>query len=119
MVTTEQATQRYQIKKGSDRIISVDLSGYLDSGELVASITTVTGSPSGLTIANEAVNDAALTILGATVAIGEACQFTVDTSTVTFASGVTSKEFTIAIWFVTDSTPAQTCYAEVVLTVYE
>jgi len=118
-MSMEQAPQRYEVKKGSIRMVAVDLTGYLDSGELVAGITSVTGSPAGLTIGNKSVNTSALEILGNAVAVGEACQFSVDTSAVTFASGATSKEFLISIWFTTDSDPVQTNYAEVYLKVRE
>lgn len=58
---------------------AVDFSPYLDSGETITGTPTVADNDSTghLTISGVAANASALTILGRTVAIGNAVQFTV------------------------------------------
>jgi len=94
------AKQVYEMGSGETRLVSVDYRGKLDTGELLTGTPTVTISPSGPTISNEAVNTAALTIAGETVAIGQAVQFKI--------TGVTAgTTYTITTKCGTDSTPAQ------------
>ena len=88
---------------GETNLHSVSFDGVLDSGELIASVTSVTEeSTSDLTISNEAVNAAALIVNDVSVAIGKAIQFKV----VGFA--VANSPYTLKMIVVTDSTPAQT-----------
>ena len=79
---------------------AIDCTPYLDSAELVASITSVVAT--GLTIANEAVSTAVLTILGRSVVIGKAIQFKYS------GQLVASTPYTVVVTFVTDSTPKRT-----------
>lgn len=58
------------------RNVSIDASGKLDTGELLTGTPTIQGS-ANLTFSNQQVNSSELTINGATVAIGNAVQFTV------------------------------------------
>lgn len=85
------------------RNVAVSFANVVDSGELLTGTPTITGSPSGLTFANQAVNTAALTINGESVAIGNAVQFKV-------AGGTADTEYTILVQVSTDATPAQTFY---------
>jgi len=75
------APQLPSISSGETRFCAVDFSGKLDTGELLTGTPTVVEldppSPAILTISSKAVNTGALTINGATAAIGEAVQFTV------------------------------------------
>lgn len=77
MVAT--ATQIHTISTDETRNVSVDMTGLLDSGELLTGTPTVEGSAS-LTFTNQQVNVSELTIDGATVAVGKAVQFTVSSS---------------------------------------
>jgi len=89
--------------EGSVELFSESLDGVLDSGELVASITSVTEVTStDLTISNESVSSAALTINGISVAIGKAIQFKV------IGQLTATKNYTLKMIVVTDSSPAQT-----------
>lgn len=60
------------------RIVSVDFSSMLGSGELLAGAPTIQGSDD-LTITDEQVNASAVTINGISVADGKAVQFKVET----------------------------------------
>lgn len=63
---------------GEEEVISIDYQDWLFPGELLTGTPTVTEvTTSDLTIDNEAVNDAATTIDGRAVAIGQAVQFSV------------------------------------------
>lgn len=95
-----EAPQVHTMEAGETRIISVDYRGKLDSGELLTGAPTVSVSPSGPTISNEAVNTSSLTINGETVAAGEAVQFKITGAT----AGTT---YTITTKCGTDATPAQ------------
>ena len=92
------------------RLCSVSFDDVLDVGELLTGSVTTTVSPAGLTIANEAVSTAILTINGCDVAIGRAIQFKA-------SGGTTMTEYTVTITVSTDSTPAQTLQGEVTLEV--
>ena len=72
------APQLPQQSANETRFHAVDFSGKLDTGELLTGTPTVTEIDTAvLTITNKAVNTVALTINGATAAIGEAVQFKV------------------------------------------
>ncbi len=63
---------------GETNNYAVSFAGILDSGELIASVTSVAEQTSSdLTITNETINTAALVLNHLTVAIGMAVQFTV------------------------------------------
>ena len=100
--------QHYTKHVGETRNVAVNCTDELDSGELVASVTSV--SATGLTITNDQVSTAELTILGESVAIGKAIQFTV-------AGGTAGTTYDIVATYVTDSSPAQTLVAHLPLTV--
>ena len=102
------APQEQAMRTTETRIISVSFVGKLDSGELLASVITPTADPATVTISNEAVNTAALTILGKAVAIGQAVQFKVTSATAST---------TITVTATSDSTPAQTLVATLTLNV--
>ena len=88
---------------------SVSFEGKLDSGELLTGTPTVLEvGTSDLTLANKAVSTGSLTINGATVATGQAVQFT--------ATGFTGgRTYTIRLSAGTDATPAQTLVGVVTL----
>lgn len=86
------------------RAVAVSFVNKLDDGELLNPAVTPTVDEIGttdLTIANQAVSTAPLTISGETVAAGGAVQFTVD-------GGVAGKTYLIRVRADTDATPAQT-----------
>lgn len=92
------------------RNCAVSFENVLDSGELLTGTPTVSATPSGLTFASIKVNTVALTINGATVAIGKAVQFKV-------TGGSSDVKYQIEASCGTDATPAQTLYAELPLLV--
>lgn len=96
-----EAPQEYDKAVSEVRNVAYDFTPLLDEGESLTGTPTVTITPSGPTVSNAAVNVAALTILGETVAIGKAVQFRVSGG----SSGVT---YTFTISVATNSTPAQT-----------
>lgn len=99
--------REYDVIAGEVRNVSIDLRGKLDSGELLTGSVTVTevGS-SDLSFANQAVNTEALTINGASVAIGQAVQFKV--------SGVlVGSRYRVKVTVATDATPPQTLIATI------
>ena len=107
-----QALERPTVVVGEVRLFSVSFDNKLDSGESLSGTPTVAEvSTSDLTIANAAVNTAALTVNNKSVAIGKAVQFK--------ASGwtVANSPYTIRITCGTDSTPAQTVKGDVVFDV--
>lgn len=91
------------------RLISIDMSGKLESGELMTGAVTIP-PVSGLTISNEAVNTSTLTINGLSVIAGKAIQFLV-------AGGTAGTGYTITGTVATDSSPAQTLEFEIILEV--
>lgn len=92
------------------RIASVDFQGKLDDGELLTGTVTVTDDTSDLTIANRAVNSAALVINGKTSAIGKAVAFKI-------TGGSAGTTYYLHISVATDATFAQTLNARVKLKV--
>lgn len=103
------APQEQAMRTTETRIISVSFVGKLDSGELLAGVSTPTASPAEATISDEAVNTSALTILGKPVAIGQAVQFKV--------TGAAANTYTITVTATSDSSPAQTLVATLTLVV--
>lgn len=88
---------------GETNLHSVSFDGVLDSGELIASVTSVEEeTTSDLTITDKVVSTAALTINNVSVITGRAIQFKVVGQTV--ATG----RYTLEMIVVTDSSPAQT-----------
>lgn len=95
---------------GATRLGACSFVGQLDSGELLTGTPTVAEeTTSDLTLANKAVNTAELTLNQATVAIGQAVQFSV--------SGQlrANSPYTITITVGTDASPAQTLVGKVTL----
>ncbi len=109
---TANTAQQIQCKTASEvRVAAVSFQGKLDSGELLTGTPTVVEvTTTDLTLANKAVNTAALTIDGVSNAIGEAVQFSI-------AGGTAGTAYTINIQVGTDSTPAQTLEVNVTLEV--
>lgn len=107
------APQRYT-KADSEVInVAVDVRGLLDDGELATGTPTIVEvTTSDLTIANKAVSSTALTILGESVAAGEAIQCKV-------SGGTANTSYTIRITFGTDSDPAQTRIVDILIDVVD
>lgn len=75
---TDTAPQIHEMSTSETRAVAVSMVGKLDGGETLTGTPTVTEvSTTEMTLASKAVNTAALSINGATVAIGNAIQFTV------------------------------------------
>ena len=84
------------------RLASVDFQDKLDSGELLTGTPTAAEvTTSDLTLDTVAVNTAALTVNGRSVAIGQGVQFRIQ-------SGTAGTTYTILLTATTDSNPAQT-----------
>jgi hypothetical protein len=97
------APQIPQTAEGAEDLFSESFDVVLDSGELIASVTSVEEeTTSDLTIDNIAVSSAELTINNISVAIGRAIQFKV------VGQLLATKNYTLKMIVVTDSTPAQT-----------
>ena len=92
--------QVWKSSVGDTEAGAVNVSPYLDSGELVASVTVTEITTSDLTLANKAVSTAELTILDETVPVGEAIQFT-------YSGCLVGVLYKLAIQVTTDSTPAR------------
>lgn len=89
--------------EGAVDLFSESFDGVLDSGELIASITSVTEvTTTDLTISDSAVSTAALDINNISVATGRAIQFKV------IGQLEATREYTLKMIVITDSTPAQT-----------
>ena len=71
--------QIHEITTDEVRLISVDMRGKLDSGEVLSGTPTVEAdSGSGLVLSSKLVNSAAITVNSRDVSIGEAVQFKAD-----------------------------------------
>ena len=96
---------------GETRNVAISFAGMLDSGELLTGTPTIvqlSKSPSSaddLTITNQVVSAAILTINGASVAIGAAVQCTV-------SGGTADAAYVIKATCGTDASPAQTLEGE-------
>ena len=98
-------------RAGATRLVSVSLTGQLDSGELLTGTPTIVEvTTTDLTLSNKAVSTAELTISGRTVAIGQAVQFKV-------VGGTAGTKYTIRITVATDSSPAQSLELDLTLEV--
>lgn len=107
---TSTAPQRCTMSAGETRLVSVDFSEKLDSGELLTGSVTTSINPTGPTISNQAVSTGSLTINGATVITGQAVQFKI--------TGVTAGEqYVVTMTVATNSTPAQTVDGAVIIKV--
>lgn len=97
------APQKPTIAVGEIRNVAVSFADVLDSGELLTGTPTVVEvTTTDLTLSSKAVNTAALTINGESVAIGKAVQFRVS------GQLVANSPYTIKITVSTDASPAQT-----------
>jgi len=96
------AKQIHTKRVSETRNISLDISGYLDDGELATGTVTmaVSGADAVLTTASPAVSTGALTIEGVSVPTGEALTVSVVAGTAGVRYGV---QFSVA----TDAMPAQ------------
>ena len=93
---------------GSTRMVAVSFALQLDDGELLTGTPTVVEqTTSDLTLGNKAVSTAALTILGETVPIGEAVQFSVSGGT------AANSPYLVRVTCGTDATVAQTLSVDV------
>ena len=100
---TNLAPETPTLAVGEVRNFAVSFVDVLDSGELLTGTPTVAEeTTSDLTIANKAVNTAALTVNGQSVAIGQAVQFKVS------GQLTTHTPYKIKITVSTTATPAQT-----------
>jgi hypothetical protein len=90
----------WEVSVGDEESGAINISPYLDSGELVASVTVTEITTSDLTLTNKAVSTAQLTILDETVPIGEAIQFT-------YSGCLVGVLYKLAVQITTDSTPAR------------
>ena len=97
------APQRATLVEGETRNFAVSFADELDTSEALTGTPTVAElTSSDLTIANEAVSTAVLTINNTSVAVGEAVQFTVSGQLAATA------RYRVRITCATDATPAQT-----------
>lgn len=76
---------------------AVDFTGQLRSGETISSVTSVTISPSGPTLSNNAVSGSAMDINGTSVAAGKAITFRIT------GSAATKGQYTITATVATSS----------------
>lgn len=83
------------------RNLAANFTDKLDSGESLTGTPTVSISPSGVTAASIAVSTGSLTVLGETVAAGNAV-------TCSVSAGTAGTRYTLTIQCDTDATPAQT-----------
>lgn len=105
------APERHKKVDSEVRNVAVSFANKLDSGELLTGTPTATEvSTTDLTISDVAVNTAALTISGVSVAVGEAVQFKV-------SGGTAGVKYKVRVTCATDSSPAQTLIVDVVFRV--
>jgi hypothetical protein len=104
--------QRQTCRVGEARTPAVSFVGVLESGELLTGTPTVVEvTTSDLTITNEVVNTAAITINSKSVAIGQAVQFKVT------GQAAASSPYTLRVTASTDADPAQTIIRDLTLLV--
>lgn len=97
------------VRVGEIVTASWNFTGFLDSGETLASVGTITeDGSSNLSISNEAVNTAQLSIEDVDVAIGYAVQAVIDAT-----SAVGGRIYELLIPVTTSSSPAQTRIARI------
>ena len=87
-------------------VVGYDMTDWLDSGELVAVGGVSVAAYSGVTIANEARNSAAVVINGKSVAISKAAQFSITGQTTT-GSTDGDANYTFEVTVTSDGTPAR------------
>lgn len=103
-----------EMSAGATEVVAIDYSDWLDAGELLASVDSVAEvTTSVFTISNEAVSTAQLTILGETVAIGQAAQFKI------VAASSTCGNYKVRITVTTDATPARTDVSDYIVRVVD
>ena len=90
----------WQVSVGDDDAGAIDLGPYLDVNELAATVQVSELDTNDLTISNVAVSTTELEILGETVPIAKAVQFT-------FLGMVVGAEYFVGIEITTDSTPSR------------
>jgi len=96
--------QIQRMSVGDTEMAAIDYQDHLDAGELLTGTPTILEQGStDLTLGNKVVSTAALTILGSTVSIGQAVQFSV-----TGSSNSTGKLYEVRVTTVSDSTVART-----------
>lgn len=101
-----------EISTDEVRIVSVDFTGKLDSGELLSGTPTITADAgAGLTLTNKAVNSEAITVNSVACAIGEAVQFKAD------ATAANAGRWAVEIVCGTDA--GQTLYGRVMVRVVD
>lgn len=105
-----QARQIPCVSSTETRLCAVDFTDKLDPGESLTGTPTVTDSTGDLTLANKSVSTAELTVAGRQVTAGRAVQFTT-------TGGTAGTRYTISVSVGTDSTPAQTLEADLLLDV--
>ena len=79
---------------------AANFTDWLDSGELIASVTISEAVTTALTLSSKAVSTAELTIKGETAAIGTAAQCMIDAT-----NAVAGTTYTLIVTPTTDSTP--------------
>jgi hypothetical protein len=88
------------ISVGDTELFAIDYTDMLDSSETLTGPTCAEVTTTALTIANVAVNSAAVTINGVSVAIGKAVQFKV-------SGQVINTTYTLLVTVTTTSSPAR------------
>ena len=102
------APQIHAITTDETRNIAVDCQGFLDTGELLTGTPTITEVTTALlTLTNKQVSTAELTINGATVAIGEAIQFT--------AAGSTAGNYSVKFICGTDASQTVSGFVKIIV----
>ena len=95
------------VSTGDIELAALDFTDQLDPGELLTGTPTVAEqTTSDLTLADKAVNTATVDVLGRTVTIGMAVQFS-------FKGGTAGTSYTIQVTVSTDATPARTFVRDV------
>jgi len=101
--------QRPSISASDVELVAIDYQSHLDTGEtLTGTPTVVEVTTTDLTLGNKAVSSAVLTILGRSVPIAEAVQFSV-------TGQKAGTQYRIRVTVSTTSTPARTLVRDVVL----
>ncbi len=110
-MTASTAPQQQSKTASEIKNAACDFTGKLDTGEVLTGTPTVVEvGTSDLTLSNKVVSTAVLTILGRSVAIGKAVQFSVE-------GGTAGRSYEILITVDTDSSPAQRLTAKLPLEV--
>lgn len=103
------APQQHEKRVSESRIVSVDMSGKLDVGEILVGVPTVAEvNTSDLAFSNQSVNTGVLVINDNSVPVGQAIRFLV-------TGGLAKRKYTITVTCTTNSGPAQTVGEAIVL----